>query len=148
MPALLCVFVLSVSRVGMCWEVEWKDVTNISISWCFSCFPSATVRRCVVARQEKGAHTKRNKNSQVAHVPRLPCFVFPPCCPFAALFLRAPDVCVRLSRIVSQIAHTLLVIQTMVDMYANETAVMGLQPVNEPWQFTPIDWLKVKIILN
>lgn len=42
-----------------------------------------------------------------------------------------------------QIAHTLLVIQTMVDMYANETAVMGLQPVNEPWQFTPVDWLKV-----
>ncbi|CAN0122225.1 unnamed protein product, partial [Scytosiphon promiscuus] len=42
----------------------------------------------------------------------------------------------------SAIAHTLLVIQTMVDMYANETAVMGLQPVNEPWQFTPIDWLK------
>lgn len=31
----------------------------------------------------------------------------------------------------------------MVDLYANETAVMGLQPVNEPWQFTPIDWLKV-----
>ncbi|CAN0179548.1 unnamed protein product, partial [Hapterophycus canaliculatus] len=42
----------------------------------------------------------------------------------------------------SAIAHTLLVIQTMVDMYANETAVMGLQPVNEPWQFTPVDWLK------
>lgn len=42
-----------------------------------------------------------------------------------------------------QIEHTLLVIQTMVDMYANETVVMGLQPVNEPWQFTPIDWLKV-----
>eukprot|EP00903_Cladosiphon_okamuranus_P005957 g5882.t2 len=42
----------------------------------------------------------------------------------------------------SAIAHTLLVIQTMVDMYANETVVMGLQPVNEPWQFTPIDWLK------
>lgn len=31
----------------------------------------------------------------------------------------------------------------MVDLYANETAVMGLQPVNEPWQFTPMDWLKV-----
>ena len=31
----------------------------------------------------------------------------------------------------------------MVDMYSNETAVMGLQPVNEPWQFTPVDWLKV-----
>eukprot|EP00752_Nemacystus_decipiens_P018730 g16793.t1 len=42
----------------------------------------------------------------------------------------------------SAIAHTLLVIQTMVDMYANETAVMGLQPVNEPWQFTPVEWLK------
>ncbi|CAN0360664.1 unnamed protein product [Ascophyllum nodosum] len=40
------------------------------------------------------------------------------------------------------IAHTLLVIQTMVDMYANNSVVMGLQPVNEPWQFTPIEWLK------
>lgn len=43
----------------------------------------------------------------------------------------------------AQIEFTLSVIQTMVDMYANETVVMGLQPVNEPWQFTPIDWLKV-----
>lgn len=42
-----------------------------------------------------------------------------------------------------QIDHTLQVVQTMVDLYANETAVMGLQPVNEPWQFTPMDWLKV-----
>lgn len=32
----------------------------------------------------------------------------------------------------------------MVDLYENETAVMGLQPVNEPWQFTPVDWLKVR----
>lgn len=32
----------------------------------------------------------------------------------------------------------------MVNMYANETAVVGLQPVNEPWQFTPVDWLKVR----
>ena len=45
-----------------------------------------------------------------------------------------------------QIAHTLQVIQTMVDLYANETAVMGLQPVNEPWQFTPLDWLKVSAL--
>lgn len=47
-----------------------------------------------------------------------------------------------------QIDHTLLVIQTMVDMYANETVVMGLQPVNEPWQFTPVDWLKVQFSLS
>lgn len=44
---------------------------------------------------------------------------------------------------IAQVAHTLLVIQTMVDMYFNESVVMGLEPVNEPWQFTPIDWLKV-----
>ncbi|CAM9630944.1 unnamed protein product, partial [Laminaria digitata] len=42
----------------------------------------------------------------------------------------------------SAIEHTLQVVQAMVDLYANETAIMGLQPVNEPWQFTPIDWLK------
>eukprot|EP00904_Undaria_pinnatifida_P005193 jgi/Undpi1/1803/HiC_scaffold_12.g05190.m1 len=42
----------------------------------------------------------------------------------------------------SAIAHTLQVVQTMVDLYSNETAVMGLQPVNEPWQFTPLEWLK------
>lgn len=48
---------------------------------------------------------------------------------------------------VAQIAHTLQAVKTMVDLYANETAVMGLQPVNEPWQFTPLDWLKVRPLL-
>lgn len=62
-------------------------------------------------------------------------FPFPP--PVFALRLRA----------VLQITHTLQVVQTMVDLYANETAVMGLQPVNEPWQFTPMDWLKVPAFL-
>ncbi len=40
------------------------------------------------------------------------------------------------------IQHSLDVISTMVDMYWNETTVLGIQPMNEPWQFTPLDWLK------
>jgi glucan 1,3-beta-glucosidase len=40
------------------------------------------------------------------------------------------------------IQHTLDTIQNIVDMYANESVVMGLEPVNEPWQFTPLEWLK------
>jgi len=42
----------------------------------------------------------------------------------------------------TNIQHTLDTIQVMIDMYSNETAVLGIEPVNEPWQFTPLDWLK------
>jgi aryl-phospho-beta-D-glucosidase BglC (GH1 family) len=31
---------------------------------------------------------------------------------------------------------------TIVDRYADHPAVLGIEPVNEPWQFTPIDALK------
>jgi hypothetical protein len=30
----------------------------------------------------------------------------------------------------------------MADMYKDSPAVIGLEPVNEPWQFTPLNWLK------
>jgi glucan 1,3-beta-glucosidase len=33
---------------------------------------------------------------------------------------------------------TLDVVRNITEMYATNAAVMGLQPVNEPWQFTPI----------
>ncbi len=42
----------------------------------------------------------------------------------------------------NNVQHSLDVISMMVDMYWNESSVLGLQPVNEPWQFTPLDWLK------
>jgi glucan 1,3-beta-glucosidase len=40
------------------------------------------------------------------------------------------------------IQHALDVIQLIVDRYSGHPAVLGLEPVNEPWQFTPIDELK------
>jgi len=40
------------------------------------------------------------------------------------------------------IRHGLDVIQEIVDRYAQHPAVLGLEPVNEPWQYTPIDELK------
>lgn len=40
------------------------------------------------------------------------------------------------------IQHALDVIQIIVDTYSGHPAVLGLEPVNEPWQFTPIVELK------
>lgn len=40
------------------------------------------------------------------------------------------------------VQHALDVISVIVDMYSGHPAVLGLEPVNEPWQFTPIDVLK------
>mmetsp|Transcript_21265 Transcript_21265/g.29818 ORF Transcript_21265/g.29818 Transcript_21265/m.29818 type:complete len:729 (-) Transcript_21265:108-2294(-) len=40
------------------------------------------------------------------------------------------------------IQHALDVIQTIVDRYKEHPAVLGLEPVNEPWQYTPIEELK------
>lgn len=40
------------------------------------------------------------------------------------------------------IQHALNVIQAIVDRYSGHPAVLGLEPVNEPWQYTPIDALK------
>lgn len=40
------------------------------------------------------------------------------------------------------IAHSLRVIETIVDRYHDNPAVLGVEPVNEPWQFTPMDLLK------
>jgi glucan 1,3-beta-glucosidase len=40
------------------------------------------------------------------------------------------------------IQHALDVIQKIVDRYKGHPAVLGLEPVNEPWQFTPIPELK------
>jgi len=41
-----------------------------------------------------------------------------------------------------QIQHALDTIQVIVDKYKNHPAVLGLEPVNEPWQFTPLKELK------
>jgi len=40
------------------------------------------------------------------------------------------------------IQHALDVIEVIVDRYKDHPAVLGLEPVNEPWQYTPIDELK------
>lgn len=42
----------------------------------------------------------------------------------------------------ANIQHALDVIQVMVDRYKGHPAVLGLQPVNEPWQYSPADELK------
>jgi glucan 1,3-beta-glucosidase len=42
----------------------------------------------------------------------------------------------------ANIRHALDVIQIITDTYAGHPAVLGLEPVNEPWQYTPIDELK------
>lgn len=40
------------------------------------------------------------------------------------------------------IRHGLKVIQKIVDLYSGHPAVLGLEPINEPWQYTPIETLK------
>jgi len=40
------------------------------------------------------------------------------------------------------IEHALKVIETVVDTYKGHPAVKGIEPVNEPWQYTPLDTLK------
>ncbi len=40
------------------------------------------------------------------------------------------------------IQHGLDVIQAIVDRYHSHPAVLGLEPLNEPWQYTPIEELK------
>ncbi len=40
------------------------------------------------------------------------------------------------------VQHTLDVIDIIVEKYKDHPAVLGLEPLNEPWQFTPIDELK------
>jgi glucan 1,3-beta-glucosidase len=42
----------------------------------------------------------------------------------------------------ANIQHGLNVIQAIVDRYGRHPAVLGLEPLNEPWQFIPIDILK------
>ena len=42
----------------------------------------------------------------------------------------------------ANIDHALDVLQIIVDRYKGHPAVMGLEPVNEPWEHTPIDELK------
>ena len=42
----------------------------------------------------------------------------------------------------ANIQHALDVIQEIVDRYSGHPAVLGLEPVNEPWQYTPIKELK------
>jgi glucan 1,3-beta-glucosidase len=40
------------------------------------------------------------------------------------------------------IAHSLKVIEAMADRYYDHPAVLGIEPVNEPWELTPIGLLK------
>jgi Cellulase (glycosyl hydrolase family 5) len=40
------------------------------------------------------------------------------------------------------IDHSLKVIRRMVHMYAHHPAILGIEPLNEPWQYTPIDVLQ------
>ena len=42
----------------------------------------------------------------------------------------------------ANIQHGLEVIQSIVDRYNGHPAVLGLEPMNEPWQYTPIEELK------
>ena len=42
----------------------------------------------------------------------------------------------------TNINHGLNVVRTVVQRYKNNTVVVGLEPVNEPWWETPIPWLK------
>ncbi len=42
----------------------------------------------------------------------------------------------------ANIQHSLEVIQKIVDMYSDHPAVLGIEPVNEPWQYTPLEELK------
>jgi glucan 1,3-beta-glucosidase len=40
------------------------------------------------------------------------------------------------------IQHALKVLEKIVQRYAGHPAVLGIEPINEPWQYTPIDVLK------
>jgi glucan 1,3-beta-glucosidase len=40
------------------------------------------------------------------------------------------------------IEHSLRVVEHLVDRYSGHPAVLGVEPVNEPWELTPIKWLK------
>jgi glucan 1,3-beta-glucosidase len=42
----------------------------------------------------------------------------------------------------NNINHALLVIEKIVERYSNHPAILGLQPLNEPWQYTPIEELQ------
>ena len=42
------------------------------------------------------------------------------------------------------IQHSLDVIAAIADRYAGHPAIVGLEPLNEPWAFCPIDVLKVR----
>jgi len=40
------------------------------------------------------------------------------------------------------VKHSLVAIENIVDRYKGHPAILGLEPANEPWEFTPIDKLK------
>lgn len=40
------------------------------------------------------------------------------------------------------IEHSLRVIEELVDRYHDHPAVLGIEPVNEPWELTPLKLLK------
>jgi glucan 1,3-beta-glucosidase len=40
------------------------------------------------------------------------------------------------------IVHSLHVIEAIAVRYQNDLTVVGIEPVNEPWEFTPIELLK------
>jgi len=42
----------------------------------------------------------------------------------------------------SNIDFTLAVVEEMVKVHKDSPAIWGIEPVNEPWQFTPMAWLK------
>lgn len=42
----------------------------------------------------------------------------------------------------ANIEHSLRVIETIVEMYSGHPAVLGIEPVNEPWELTPLHLLK------
>lgn len=42
----------------------------------------------------------------------------------------------------ANIEHALEVIRRVVNMYSGHPAVLGIEPLNEPWQYTPLDILK------
>jgi len=42
----------------------------------------------------------------------------------------------------ANIEHALEVIRRVVDRYGGHPAVLGLEPLNEPWQYTPMDTLR------
>jgi hypothetical protein len=45
----------------------------------------------------------------------------------------------------ANIRHSLNVIAAIADRYAGHPAIVGLEPLNEPWAFCPIDVLKVRV---